>query len=115
MNRINLDEFIEVTDESLSDFIKTHEKCVLLCWKEKCPYCRQFFPIVSSVSHELKNITFAQINIDKNKKAAKNLNVRTVPTIIVFYQRSVKKGIIGMKSKFAIKNDIRLAFATAYF
>lgn len=115
MNRKNLDQLIEVTDDSLSNFIKIHDKCVLLCWKEKCPYCRQFFPIVSSISHELSNITFAQMNIDKNKKTPKNLNVRTVPTIIVFYQRSVKKGIIGMKSKFAIKNDIRLAFATTHF
>ncbi|MBS3748267.1 MAG: thioredoxin family protein [Candidatus Thermoplasmatota archaeon] len=115
MNNNDYDRITEVCDDSLNEFINTHDRCVLLCLKEKCPYCIQFLPIVSSIAQEMPEVTFARINIDENKKTAKNLNVRTVPTIIVFYQHSVKKGIIGMKSKFTIQNDIRLAFATAHF
>lgn len=115
MNEKNYDRITEINDESLNEFINTNEKCVLLCWKETCPFCNQFFPIVSSIAQEMSDVTFAQINIGKNKKTAKNLNLRTVPTLIVLHRGTVKKGIIGMKSKIATENDIRLAFATTFF
>ena len=107
-------DLISLTDKSFTSFLKENEKAVVLCWNENCPYCDQFFPIVSTISQEMTGVAFAHIDLKKNKKTAKNLNIRTVPTLIIFQNGKVKKGIIGMKSKVATERDIRLAFAVAF-
>ncbi|MBS3778578.1 MAG: thioredoxin family protein [Candidatus Thermoplasmatota archaeon] len=115
MNNTSKDHVSQITDESFRSFIKENNKVIVLCVRHNCPYCNQYLPIVSTIAQEMDDTSFAQINISKNKKTAKNLNIRIVPTLIIFQNGKVKKGIIGMKSKGTTEKEIRLAFANTFW
>lgn len=115
MNNSSKDPIYQITDTSFQSFIKENKKGIVLCLKDNCPYCTQYLPIVSAIAQEMNDVSFSQINIGKNKKTAKNLNIKTVPTLIIFKNGKAKKGIIGMKSKGATEKEIRLAFATTFW
>jgi thioredoxin 1 len=110
----NYDSFSELTDKNMDLFLKNNRKCIVLCWKEKCPYCDQIFPILQSIALEMNDISYAQINLRKNRKITRKFNIRTVPTILVFHDNKYKKSIVGLKSEMALKQDFHLAFAFSF-
>ena len=61
---------------------------------------------------EMIDTSFAQINLGKNRKTTKKYKIKTVPTILVFHNNKFKKSVIGLKSKIALQQAIRLAFAS---
>ena len=115
MNNSSKDYISQITDASFQSFIQENKRGIVLCLKDNCPYCTQYLPIVLSIAQEIDDISFAKIDIIENKKTAKNLNIRTVPTLIIFQNGKAKKGIIGMKSKGETEKEIRLTFATPFW
>jgi thioredoxin 1 len=108
------DALSDLTDKHIDLFLEDNNKCIVLCWKDHCPYCSQIFPLVQSLAIEMNDVSFAQINLGKNRKTTKKYKISTVPTVLVFHNNKFKKSIIGMKSKITLKQDIHLAFASLF-
>jgi thioredoxin 1 len=115
MNNSSKKYVSQITDKSFRSFIQENKRGIVLCLKNNCPYCTQYLPIVSAIDQEMNDVSFAQIDISENKKTARNLNIRTVPTLIIFQNGKAKKGIIGMKSKTIIEKEIHQTFATTFW
>lgn len=57
-------------------------------WHHRCPWCRQFTPVLEKVSEEFNGkIKFTRLNIlesPSNQEIAINLGVMSTPTVIFF-------------------------------
>ncbi|KAE8377111.1 thioredoxin-like protein [Aspergillus bertholletiae] len=49
-----------------------------------CGPCKAVAPVVGKLSETYSNVRFVQVDVDKNRQVAQEMNVRAMPTFIVF-------------------------------
>jgi thioredoxin 1 len=77
---------IEIEEEEFeAEVLKESLPVVATFWNSGCPFCRQFTPIVEAKSAEYAGkVKFVNINVDENRKLAQQLQIKGVPTLMVF-------------------------------
>jgi thioredoxin 1 len=75
-----------LTQASFSEEIATSEKPVLVdFWAEWCGPCKMLAPILDEVAGEnVEKITVAKVNVDENPDLARQFDIMSIPTLIVF-------------------------------
>ena len=74
-----------VTDATFNTSVLQADLPVVLKFTaDWCAFCRQMFPIVTSVANENREIIFATLDIDNNRATIGKYNVRGIPTYIIF-------------------------------
>jgi thioredoxin 1 len=64
-------------------------------------------PVLDEIAGEHKDkITVAKLDIDKNPGAARDYQVLSIPTMMVFKNGQPVKTIVGAKPKAALLNDL---------
>ncbi len=79
---------------------------VIDLWASWCGPCRAMAPIFEELSKEMKNVTFAKLNVDENQNIASGLGVMSIPTFIIFKDGNEVDRIIGANSKSLMKSKI---------
>ena len=65
----------------------THEKLpvVVTFWADWCEFCHEFIPVVETESARYAGkVKFVNINVDENKKLAGQMDVKGLPTMMIF-------------------------------
>jgi thioredoxin 1 len=98
MFRSNIIEIEE--DEFEAEVVKEGLPVVVTLWASWCGPCREFTPIIEaeSAKHAGK-VKFVNINVDENKKLAKQLAVKGIPTLMVFKDGNAVSSNTGRLSK----------------
>lgn len=80
------------------DFVLESEKPVVVdFWATWCAPCRLMTPILEEVSKAYPgSVKFAKLNTQSNTQIAQNLNIRSIPTLIIFYRGEVADVSIGV-------------------
>ncbi len=69
-------------------------------WAPWCMPCKIQGPIVSEVADEfVGKAAICKLNIDDNKKAAAELGIRSIPTILIFKNGKIVNKLVGVKTK----------------
>jgi thioredoxin 1 len=92
-----------VTNEN---FLTLIESAVALVdfWAEWCGPCRMLEPIIEELSVELAPaVTVCKCNVDDCPTIAKNFNIRSIPTLILFKDGKAVDVSTGVLSKAAIR------------
>ena len=77
-------------------------------WAPWCMPCKIQGPIVSEVADELVGkAAICKLNIDKNKKTAAVLGIRSIPTILIFKDGKVVNKLVGVKSKSVLLKAVK--------
>ena len=99
---------VDVTDATFRDDVLASDKTVLVdFWAEWCGPCKMVAPVLDEIAGENKErLTVAKLDIDRNPAAARDYQVMSIPTMIVFQNGKPVKQIVGAKPKAALLRDL---------
>jgi len=100
---------VTVTDSSFASDVLNSDKLVLVdFWAEWCGPCRMVAPVLEEIaSDHSETLTIAKLNIDENPGTARDFQVMSIPTMILFKGGEPVKQIVGAKPKAALLADLR--------
>ena len=64
---------------------------------------------MEELSKEMKNITFAKMDVDQNQEIASKLGIMSIPTFVIFKNGKEVDRIIGANPKSLMKSKIEAA------
>lgn len=90
-------------EQSFQHHIQGDLPVVVDFFADWCAPCKAMLPVLSNVKHVVgESATILKMNIDKNRSFAKEYNIQSIPTLIIF-----KKGkIIWRKTGLASAGEI---------
>jgi thioredoxin 1 len=100
---------VNVTDKSFDqDVLKNSKTVVVDFWATWCGPCKMVAPVLEEIAGENKDtLTVAKLDIDKNPSTARDYQVMSIPTMIVFKGGKAVKTIVGAKPKAALLKDLQ--------
>jgi thioredoxin len=99
---------VNVTDQSFKDDVLSSDKLVLVdFWAAWCGPCRMVAPVLEEIAKEYANaLTIAKLDVDANPETARDYQVFSIPTLILFKGGEPVKQIVGAKPKAALLADL---------
>ncbi|WP_410661282.1 thioredoxin [Amycolatopsis sp. lyj-112] len=99
---------VTVTDKTFVDDVLTSEKPVLVdFWATWCGPCKMVAPVLEEIAAENgEKLTVAKLDIDANPNTARDYQVMSIPTLILFQGGKPIKQIVGAKPKAALLSDL---------
>ena len=90
-----------LTDATFDETIGAAAETVVVdFWAEWCGPCKMIAPILDEVAGENSDkITVAKVNVDENPDLARQFDVMSIPTLIVFKDGAAQKRLVGAKGK----------------
>ena len=97
-----------VTDDSFeTDVLKSDNTVLVDFWAEWCGPCKMVAPVLDEIAGENKDkITIAKLDIDQNQATARDYQVMSIPTMIVFQDGKPVKQIVGARPKAALLKEL---------
>lgn len=84
VNSVNLKKLQSEGKKLLVDF-----------WAPWCGPCKSLIPRLESLESKYPNVKFVKVNVDENSDLALELNIRTVPTVIIYDGQSLVERTTG--------------------
>jgi len=99
---------IEVSDASFSTDVLSSNKPVLVdFWATWCGPCKMVAPVLEEIASESADqLTVAKLDVDANPETARDFQVVSIPTMILFKEGQPVKRIVGAKGKAALLREL---------
>ncbi len=99
---------VNVTDDTFEvDVLKSDKTVVVDFWATWCGPCKMVAPVLDEIAGEHSaTLTVAKLDIDANPATARDYQVMSIPTMIVFQDGKPVKQIVGAKPKAALLSDL---------
>ncbi len=96
----------EINDNSFSNEVSSG--LVLVdCWADWCGPCRMVAPVLEELSKEYTGkVEIKKLNVDDNMKTAQELDIKSIPTLLLFKDGKLIDKMVGALPKPHIKNFI---------
>lgn len=99
---------VAVTDDSFSDDVLSSSTPVLVdFWASWCGPCKMIAPVLEEIATEKAgSLTIAKLDVDANPGTARDFQVVSIPTLILFKDGEPVKRIVGSKGKAALLREL---------
>lgn len=96
----------KITDESFDSFI-SRGIVVVDCYADWCGPCRMMNPVIDALSEEYNGkIVFGKLNVDENRKISAKYSIMSIPTLIIFKDKTLMETVVGAVSKEQLKEKL---------
>lgn len=93
--------------KSYYDIVNREQPTLVDFYATWCGPCKMMSPILKDLSKEVKgNAKILKIDIDKNQRLAQKLDVRSVPTLMIYQKGKVVWRKSGAMTKAKLKKQI---------
>lgn len=78
-------------------------------WASWCMPCKMLTPVIEELAEEADGYKVGKVNVDEEPELARQYNVMSIPTVLVFKGGQVVKQSVGVQPKEALEDMIRMA------
>jgi len=97
----------KITDESFELFISSNPAVVVDCYADWCGPCRMMNPVIDALSEEYNGkIVFGKLNVDENREISAKYSVMSIPTLLIFKNKTLMETVVGAVSKEQLKEKL---------
>lgn len=99
---------VEVSDASFAqDVLSSNTPVLVDFWATWCGPCRMVAPVLEEIASEnSEQLTVAKLDVDANPQTARDFQVVSIPTLILFKDGQPVKRIVGAKGKAALLREL---------
>jgi thioredoxin 1 len=92
---------VTLTDETFDTTVAQSDQPVLVdFWAPWCGPCRMVGPVIEALAGEYDGkARIAKLNIDENPQVSRRLNIRSIPTLMVFKGGELVETVVGARPK----------------
>ncbi len=88
----------QISENEFKESIKDG-KVVVDLFATWCGPCKMLSPILDEISEEITTTKFFKIDVDENEDIAREYNVMSIPTVLVFENGNLVNTIVGLKPR----------------
>ena len=91
---------IKLNKENFIETIGSNKPVLVDYWAEWCGPCKMVAPILEEVASDMSDkLTVGKVDVDENQELAAQLNIMSIPTLVLFKDGEVVDQAIGALSK----------------
>ena len=91
--------------EQFPDLIQSNDPALIYCYGPHCRACRSMAPNIDAVKNNTGRVF--KLDISQNMELARQLDIRVVPTTLVFKKGKISNSMLGFKSKKALEKMLQ--------
>ena len=92
---------------SFQELIESEKPVLIDFYADWCGPCKALAPIIQQLKSELGDqVRIVKIDVDRNPAIAQQLQVQSIPTLMIFQQGELKWRAMGVQSLPVLKNQL---------
>ena len=101
------DGIATLSDATFAEELGASDSPVLVdFWAEWCGPCKMIAPILEEIASENDGLKIGKLNVDENPEVAREYQVMSIPTLIVFKDGQEARRLIGAKGKGQLLDEL---------
>jgi thioredoxin 1 len=102
------DNVTHLSETTFSEEVNASDVPVVVdFWAEWCGPCKMIAPLLDEIASEnAGKIRIVKVNVDDNPGLARQFDVMSIPTLMVFSDGEVKRRLVGAKGKAQLLEDL---------
>lgn len=99
---------ISLSHNDFDDFLNNNSQKIIIVYfrADWCEPCKGFSEVYTKISNDqsYQDVLFANVDVDKEEDLAKDFNIRSVPTVIIFREHVALAVESGVLTEVDLKN-----------